>query len=96
MKGFLLLMPHKEQEAPTYSINDLMVQPCVVKISPFPFCVYKKHRRHPFDFFIMHGYAWKFHLSQFGGTCSIMLSFCMKTKIADEEFHVWWDNFKNV
>ena len=25
VKGFFLLMPHKEHEAPTYSINDLMV-----------------------------------------------------------------------
>ena len=66
VKGFFLLMPQEEQEAATYSIDELMVQPRGMKISPFPFCVYKKHQRHLFDVFIMHGYAWKFHLSQFG------------------------------
>ena len=40
----------------------------------------------------MHGYEWKFHLSQFGGTKNIMLSFCTRTKITNEEFHVWWES----
>ena len=56
-----------------------------MKSAPFPFYVEKKHHRHIFDVFIMHGYAWKFHLSQFGGTSSWLLSFCTRTKIADEE-----------
>ena len=87
-------MPLEEQEAPTYSIDDLMVQPCGMKISPLPFYVYMKHQRHLFDAFIMHGYEWKFHLSQFGGTSTIMLRSCTRTKIADEEFHVWWESLK--
>ena len=60
-----------------------------------PFFVYNKHQRNPFDVFIMHGYEWKFYLSQFGGTSSIMLSFSTRTKIEDEEFHVWWESSKN-
>ena len=96
VKVFFLFMPHEQQEAPTCSINDLMVQPCGMKISSFLFCVYKKHHRNLFDVFIMHVYAWKFHLSHFGGTSSIMMSFCTRTKIADEEFHVWLEDFKNM
>ena len=44
----------------------------------------------------MHGYACKFHLSVFGGRSSIVLRFYTRTKIADEEFHVWWESLKNV
>ena len=43
VKGFFLLMPHEEQEAPTYSIDELMVQPCGMKSTLFSFYVDKKH-----------------------------------------------------
>ena len=94
VRGIFLLVPHEEQEAPTYSIDGLMVQPCGMKISPLPFDVYMKRQMHLFDVFIMHGYEWKFHLSQFGRTSSIMLRYCTRTKIVDEEFHVWWESLK--
>ena len=35
-------------------------------------------------------------MSQFGGTSRRMLSFYTRTDIADEEFHVGWENLKNV
>ena len=88
-------MPHEEQEAPTYSFDDLMVQPCIMKSAPFPFYVDKKHQRRIFNVFIMHGHGWKFHLSQFGGTSSRVLSFCTRTKIPDELL-VWWYDFHNL
>ena len=95
VKGFFLFVSHEEQEAPTYSIDDLMVHPCGMKSEPFHFHEGKKHHRHLLYVFIMHGYAWKFHLSQFGGTSSRVFSFCTRTNIADE-LPVWWYDFHNL
>ena len=85
VRGIFLLVPQKEKEDPTYSIDVLMVQPCGMKSAPFPFHVDKKHHRNIFDVFIVHGYAWKFHLSQFGGTSIRVLRYYTKTNITHGE-----------
>ena len=36
VRRFFLLVPHEKHEAPTYSIDELMVQPCGINSAPFP------------------------------------------------------------
>ena len=34
VKGFSLLVPHEEQEAPPFSVDDLLINPWGLKIAP--------------------------------------------------------------
>ena len=61
VKVFLVLMLHEEQEAPTYSIDDLMVQPSCMQLSPFCFYVYKKHHKNLSNYVY---FLNKYHLMQ--------------------------------